>query len=345
MNAFRTVLVTVFVAGMATTAGCDAVERARTRFGKETTDTVMTATGSGLALGLQAPGALQPGDEGVLRLTLTNHTDTAVSNVRLELIVPEWVEPMPPRAGERPVTMTAQDNGSTVFSYGAADAPLTPGQLQTVDQRIRVPAAGTVARGNAPWTRTVRARLLAADGATLAEVQTGIAVDSAALVSAAPATNDAAAITRREQVGPIVLGMSAAAVKQAVPNARDTTWLQNGARQRGLLVPMANQTAFAVLAGDAVARIEVGHAAIQTAERLGVGSRMSELRAAYGAACAEVIGGRVVAWFAAAPGISFVLNTPAPRNAAEFGAANVPDHAQVTRWWVSRAAEICPSGG
>ncbi|HEY0306101.1 MAG TPA: hypothetical protein VGC44_14105, partial [Longimicrobiales bacterium] len=330
--------------GIAAATGCDTVERVRTRFGATTTDTVLTATGSGLALGLQAPGALNPGEEGVLRLTLTNNTDTAVSNVRLELIVPGWVEPMPPRAGERPVTLSALDNGSTVFSYGAADAPLTPGQLQTVDQRIRVPAARTVTGGNAPWTRTVRARLLAANGSTLAEVQTGIAVDSAALVAARPA-DDASAVPRREQVGPIALGMSAAAVKQAAPNARDTTWSQGGARHRGLLVPIANQNAFAVLAGDAVARIEVGHPAIQTAERLGVGSRMNELRAAFGAACAEVIGGRVVAWFAAAPGMTFVLNAPVPRNVVEFDPANIPDNAQVTRWWVSKDAEICPTGG
>ena len=344
MSGLRTVMITIFSAGFAAMTGCDAVERVRTRFGATTTDTVITATGSGLALGLQAPGALRPGDEGVLRLTLTNNTDTAVSNVRLELIVPEWVEPMPPRPGERPVTMSALENGSTVFSYGMADAPLTPGQLQTVDQRIRVPAAGSVSRGNAPWTRTVRARLLAANGNTLADVQTGIAVDSAALASARPA-DDAAAVTRREQVGPIVLGMSAAAVKQAAPNTRDTTWSQSGTRYRGVLIPIANQTAFAVLAGDAVARIEVGHPAIKTAEGLGVGSRMNELRAADGAACAEVIGGRVVAWFAAVPGMNFVLNAPVPRNIAEFDPAKIPDNAVVTRWWVSKDAEICPSGG
>ncbi|HEX6066896.1 MAG TPA: hypothetical protein VFZ04_21820 [Longimicrobiales bacterium] len=344
MSGLRTVRIIILSTGIAALTGCDAVERVRTRFGATTTDTVITATGSGLALGLQAPGALRPGDEGVLRLTLTNNTDTAVANVRLELIVPEWVEPMPPRAGERPVTMSALENGSTVFSYGVTDAPLTPGQLQTVDQRIRVPAAGSLSRGNAPWTRTVRARLLAANGNTLADVQTGIAVDSAALVSASP-TTEATTITRREQVGPVVLGMNTATVKQAVPNTRDTTWSQGGARQRGILVPIANQHAFAVLAGDAVARIEVGHPAIQTAERLGVGSRMSELRAAYGAACADVIGGRVVAWFAAAPGMSFILNAPVPRNVAEFEPANIPDNAQVTRWWVSKDAEICPSGG
>ena len=82
-------------------AGCDAVERARTRFGSTTTDTVVTATGSGLALGLEAPPTLRPGDEGMLRLSLNNQTDSAVSQVRLELHVPGWVQPAAPRPGDR----------------------------------------------------------------------------------------------------------------------------------------------------------------------------------------------------------------------------------------------------
>ena len=139
--------------------------------------------------------------------------------------------------------------------------------------------------------------------------------------------------------------MTAAAVKQAAPGTRDTTWSEAGARQRGLVVPIANRNALAVLSGDAVARIEAGHPAIQTDERLGVGSRLSELRAAYGAVCAEVIDGRVVVWFARAPGAAFALDAPAPRSGAELDAGRVPATAQVTRWWLSRDAEVCPSGG
>ncbi|HEY0670933.1 MAG TPA: hypothetical protein VGD27_01640, partial [Longimicrobiales bacterium] len=246
-------------------AGCDAVERVRTRFGATTTDTVVTATGSGLALGLQAPPALRPGDEGLLRLTLNNQTDTAVSQVRLELHVPGWIEPAAPRAGDRPVTMVALENGTTVFSYRMDDTPLQRGQLATVDQRIRVPASGITNRGNAPWTREVKARLLAADGRALAEVQSAIAVDSAALAAAmSPAPVDVGPPVRRERLGPVQLGMTSAAVKQAAPGTRDTTWSEAGARQRGLVVPLATRNALVVLSGDAVLRIEAGHPAIQT---------------------------------------------------------------------------------
>ena len=338
-------MIGVILCAQAALTACDTVERVRGRFGATTTDTVVTATGSGLALGLQAPPALRPGDEGMLRLTLNNQTDTAVSQVRLELRVPGWVEPMAPRPGDRPVTMAALENGTTVFSYRLDEAPLQSGQVETVHQRIRVPASGITRRGNAPWTREVRARLLAADGRVLAEVQTDVNVDSAAMAAATSPATDVTPPSRRERLGPVQLGMTAAAVKQAAAGARDTTWSEGGARQRGILVPVANRTALAVLSGDAVARIEAGHPAVQTAENLGVGSRLSDLRAAYGMACADVIDGRVVVWFAGAPGAAFVLNTPAPRNAAELEAGRIPETAQVTRWWLGRDVANCPSGG
>jgi hypothetical protein len=139
--------------------------------------------------------------------------------------------------------------------------------------------------------------------------------------------------------------MSAAAVKQAAPGTRDTTWSQAGTRQRGLVFPIANRTALAVLSGDAVARIEAGHPALRTAEGLGISSRLSDLRAAYGDPCAEVIDGRVVVWFARAPGAAFALDAPAPRSGAGLDPGNIPGTAQVTRWWLSRDADVCPSGG
>lgn len=324
--------------------GCDAVERARSRFGTTTTDTVVTSTGSGLALGLQAPPTLRPGDEGLLRLSLNNQTDTTVSQVRLELHVPDWIEPMAPRAGERPVTMSALENGTTVFAYGTDDTPLQPGQISAVDQRIRVPAAGSTPRGNAPWTREIRARLLGADGRVLAEVTSAIGVDTTGTTAATATAGDGVPV-RRERIGPVQLGMNTAAVKQAASGTRDTTWTEGRARRRGVLVPVGNGTALASLSGDVVTRLEVGNAAVQTEERLGVGSRMSELQAAYGVACAGVIDGRVVVWFARAPGAAFVLNTPAPRNAAQLDVSRIPGTAQVTRWWLSRDVEPCATGG
>ena len=330
---------------LALVAACD-VDKLRSRFGTTTTDTVVAPAGSGLALGLQSPPLLRAGQEGVLRLSLTNQTDTVVSQVRLELIVPAWAEPLAPRVGERPVTMAALETGSTQFSYRLDDAPLNPNQVQTVTQRIRVtPASALTTRGNAVWTRTVRARLLSSDGRTLAEVQTDLNVDSATMASAGAPAEEGPAAARRERVGPAQLGMTAAAVKQAAPSTRDTTWSQGTARMRGLVVPVGDRNALVTLAGDVVERIEVADPAVRTAEQLGVGSSVDQLRAAYGNPCAEVIGGRVALWFPAARGIAFALDMPAPRAPAQLEPSRIPGSAKVTRWWLSRDVEICPTAG
>src|SRR5688572_14047193 len=142
MCAQRLASLLVLLAGTLGATGCDAVDAARDRFAR--TDTVSTTIGSGLALGLQAPPLLRPGEEGVLRVSLTNRTDTVVSHVRLELVAPGWLELMPPRVGDAPVTLTANADGTTLFSYGMDDTPLEPGALKTVEQRIQVPVSGLV---------------------------------------------------------------------------------------------------------------------------------------------------------------------------------------------------------
>lgn len=170
--------------------GCDALDRARTRFGKTTTDTVITATGSGLALGLNVPPTLRPGDEGMLRLTVNNFADSAVSQVRLELIVPGWAEAMPPRIGDRPVTLSALGDGNTLFAYSLHDAPIEPKRSRSVEQRIRVPAATGSTSGAGASARLVRARLLTADGRPLAQVESQVTIDNAAVAgSDAPRAN------------------------------------------------------------------------------------------------------------------------------------------------------------
>jgi hypothetical protein len=341
MRGYPAAIFVILLAG-ASSAGCDAVNSARSRLGTTKTDTITTATGSGLALGLQAPPMLHPGDEGVFRLTLTNLTDTAVSHVRLELILPGWAEPMPPRIGDRPVNMSALGDGSTVFAYRLDDAPLASQRVQTIEQRIRVPASIASNRGGGAWTRRVRARLLTADARPLAEVEGQLALDSAVMAALRPSTAaDTASI--RDQLGSVELGMSAAAVRAATPNARDTAWSHGGAGQRGLLFPVGKGMALAVLSADEVVRIEVTRPTITTAERLGVGSSMAELRAAYGSPCADVNAGRVVVWFATAPGISFAFDAPAPANAAQLreNPDQIAGSARVTRWWLSRG-DTCP---
>jgi hypothetical protein len=342
MVAHRQISLGAIVAALAATAGCDAADRARARFAGETPSHV--ATGSGLALGLHGPGVLRPGDEGVLGLSVTNRSDTAVSRVRLELIVPGWVEPAPPRLGDPEVSMAALEEGGTRFTFLMDETPLDPQQTQTVDQRIRVPLTGPYSEGVMPGSRLIRARLLGPDGTALAEVESEIVLDG--VETADTARTDADPPAARDRLGPVRLGMTNAELRQAVPAARDTTWEQEGMREQGVLAPLGgSERVLAVLTNDTVARIVVTEPATRTRERFGVGSRMDELRSAYGRACADVGEGIVVVWFPDAPGMSFALDAPVPQNVAELrrNPESIPASARVTHWLLRRGVDTCPA--
>lgn len=328
---------------LSTVSACDMIDRARDRFG--TIDTLAVAGGSGLMLGLQAPGMVRAGEEAVLRLAVANRSDTTVTRIRLELIVPGWAVPMPPRPGEREVSMVALPDGGTRFAYRMDDTPLEPGQTQVIEQRIRVPAADaadtadTAAARAESRSRIVRGRLLDADGEALAEVQGEIGLDGV------PSDTTAAPVVDPpDRIGPVRLGMNASAVRQ-VALARDTTWTQEGMPQQGVWVTLdEGGRMLAVLSGDSVARLEVRDATVRTREGLGVGSRLEELRSAYGAACADVGDGVVAVWFARAPGVSFALDTATPQDVAQLRANpdRLPGTTRVTSWWLRRGAESCP---
>lgn len=322
------------------TSACEVVDRVRNR-GADAETPDASATAGALSLGLQVPGRLGPGSEGTVRLSLTNRGDSVPRGIRLELLVPGWMQLAPPRPGEREVTMAAADDEGTRFSYRMDDPPLRPGETQWVEQRIRFPAAGPLTQGAQPWGRLIRARLIGADGEPLAQVESEVELDSTVMARAVGPGQASAA--QRDVLGPARLGMPAAELRQAVRGARDTTWSQEGTTERGLVIPLERGgRALAVLSGDSVRRIEVRDSIVRTREGLRVGSRLEELRAAYGRACAGIGEGVVVVWFPAAPGISFALDTPfADVDRLRDDPERIPGTARVTRWWLRRGTDSC----
>lgn len=325
-------------------SACHVVDRVRNR-GVAADTSAATAAAGPLTLGMQTPGVLRPGVEGTVLLSLTNRGDTIARNIRLEMLVPGWMEPIPPRPGDREVSMAASAEEGIRISYRMDDQPLKPGETQTVEQRIRIPSTSPVATGARPWSRVVLARLLGPDGHPLAQVESEISLDSTTRGDTLRVERGTGTAGERERLGAVQLGMTAAALRQAAAGARDTTWAQESVQERGMVIPFGNQgRAIAVLSRDTVVRIEVRDTLPRTRERLGVGSRLEELRAAYGATCSAVGEGEVVVWFPNAPGISFALDAPIPTNPQQVRgkADRLPASARVTRWWLRRGVDRCP---
>ncbi|MDQ3388582.1 MAG: hypothetical protein M3483_03670 [Gemmatimonadota bacterium] len=323
-------------------SACDVLERVTDRRSTVVVDTTgVSASAGGFLLSMQMPGVLGASQEGIVRLSLTNRGDTVPRGVTLDLLLPLWIEPVPPRPGDRPVTIEASTEDGLRLSYRMDEAALEPGQTQTIEQRIRVPARAP--SGAMTGQQIVRARLIDPDGQPLVEVASKLAMDgTAATDSISGAAGDPA--VEPDGVGSVRLGMPRDSVLRVASGARDTSWQQEGSQQRGLLVPFDNSArALAVLSGDTVTRIEVRGSSIRAHGRVGVGSTLQELRAAYGRPCAAVGEGFVVVWFPSAPGISFALDAPIPQNPQQIGddTDRIPATSRVTRWWVRRGTDTC----
>ncbi|MBA4159623.1 MAG: hypothetical protein H0X65_19425 [Gemmatimonadetes bacterium] len=346
---------TIAVLTLTTLSACEVVDRIRAGSGQDT----VAARAGGVTLNLEPPGVVRPGEEATIRLSVWNRADTAVTELRAELLLPAWMEPGPPEPEGTEVTMVSSGEG-TRLSYQMARSPLQPGESRTVVQRVRTPAQHWSGADISP-SRTIRAWLAGPGGHPLgAEVESEVVVDATAFAEGADAAGqrhdlqDAAEI-QGDRVGAVRLGMSADEVRQVAPQSRDTTWQAEGTTERGMVVPLragaagqpqaAGPNAVVRLVNGRVNGIWVRDRGIRTAEGLGVGSRVEELRTAYGQGCAGVREGRVVMWFPEKPGISFILDAQVPSDltALRRDPGQIPGSATVRDVFARGGTDTCPS--
>lgn len=286
-------------------------------------------------------------EEDTLRVTVVNGTDQPLAGA-LNLFVGGPVAVLrdsvrPDSAPPEPQILSSGEGTRLTWPLGS----LAPGASGEFRQAVRMPPAPRQRRPseeNDTTSRfTVRAWVAVADGREVAQAADTIRIRAGSEVVAGGCGGvDDVAVTRYG-IGPLRLDMQAGDVRTLCPEARDTTWRQEGTTERGLSVRLAGHPVTLVLdARQAVRRIVVDTAGVRTGTGVGVGSTLAELRGRYGRMCAGAGEGRVAVWFPAAPGVSFQLDSTVALSGTADPRA-LPDSARVDRMWVRQGTDDCPA--
>lgn len=275
--------------------------------------------------------------EDTLVVTLANRTAGPLEGSRIQLVVQGGVTVLPGAPGA-PVVDSADGGTRVTWELGT----VAQGAAVEVRQMVRTPPAPLGGTNAAP-AYLVRATLLSRAGTPLLpSVVDTLRVRAGTETAAGGCASAGSATAQRYGIGPVRLGMKGAALRDACPEAHDTTWQAEGISQTGLVVSIAGRPVIAQLTGDSVSVIRVVSPEIRTAAGVGIGVTVGDLRTRYGRLCAGMGEGVLAVWSPNAPGVSFGLDPREPAGALA-SADSLPDPMLVSSLWIHGKDTPCPA--
>ena len=274
--------------------------------------------------------------EDTVVVTLANRTAAALEGARIQLFVQGPVV-APAGAPGAPVVDSAEGGTRITWELGT----VAQGAAVEVRQAVRTPPAPAGAAGAPGFL--VRATLLSRAGTPLLPPkQDTLRIRAGSERAAGGCASAGSATAQRYGIGPVRLGMTGAALRDACPEAHDTTWQAEGLAQTGLVVSLAGRPVVAQMTGDSVTLIRILSPEIRTAAGVGIGVTLGDLRSRYGRLCAGRGEGVLAVWSPNAPGISFGLDPREPAGAMA-SADSLPDPMLVASLWIHGQDSPCPA--
>jgi hypothetical protein len=283
---------------------------------------------------LAVPEPMGWNQEDTIVVTLANRTAAAIRGAQMTLLLQAPLRAVAPAAGTPGAPTIDSVHDGTMVTWELTN--VAQGAAVEMRQVVRTPPAPVGAAGRPTFAVSAD---LSGGGTALLPVTDTVRIRAGSEVSVGGCASAGTAPAQRYGIGPVRLGMKAAALRAACPEARDTTWQAEGMAEKGLVVSLGGRPVVAQMEGDSVTRVLAVSPELRTPAGVGIGSTLGDLRNRYGRLCAVEAEGKVAVWSPNAPGVSFGVEpaaTPAP-------ADSLPDEQRVASLWIHGQDTPCPA--